>query len=149
MSLYKVLEVTENATHEEIRKSYRRLARKYHPDSNQGDKNAAEKFKEISEAYNILGDEEKRKKYDEERLKKGNGSNINGGRSAFNTNKKNPQFSKEDLFSNFFFGQNPFKNDGEGQEKPQQQQSYCGYNVDKQSINNQFANFFGFGSKKV
>lgn len=61
---YDVLQVPKTATAEEIKKSYKKLARKHHPDLNQGDKAAEEKFKQISEAYSVLGDEEKRKKYD-------------------------------------------------------------------------------------
>jgi molecular chaperone DnaJ len=63
--LYKTLGVSKKATDEEIKKAYRKLARKYHPDRNQGDKAAEEKFKEISAAYDVLGDPEKRKQYDE------------------------------------------------------------------------------------
>ncbi len=62
---YKILGVDKNATQKEIKKAYRRLARKYHPDVNPGDKEAEKKFKEINEAYEVLGDKEKRKKYDE------------------------------------------------------------------------------------
>ncbi|MGB9799988.1 MAG: DnaJ C-terminal domain-containing protein [Thermanaerothrix sp.] len=61
---YKILGVDRNATEEEIKKAYRRLAMKYHPDRNPGDKSAEEKFKEINEAYEVLGDPEKRKRYD-------------------------------------------------------------------------------------
>lgn len=62
---YKVLGVEKNATQEEIKKVYRKLAVKYHPDKNQGNKKAEETFKEVSEAYDVLGDVEKRKKYDQ------------------------------------------------------------------------------------
>ena len=62
---YEVLEVTRTATGEEIKKSYRRLALKYHPDKNQGNKDAEERFKELGEAYEILSDEQKRSLYDQ------------------------------------------------------------------------------------
>src|SRR3954452_7294739 len=61
---YKVLGVDRKATQDEIKKAYRRLARQYHPDRNPGDEQAEGRFKEISEAYEVLGDPEKRKKYD-------------------------------------------------------------------------------------
>ncbi len=61
---YKILGVKENATDEEIKTAYRRLAKKYHPDRNPNDKLAEERFKQISEAYNTLVDSQKRKQYD-------------------------------------------------------------------------------------
>src|SRR3972149_9266463 len=64
---YGVLGVSDKATHEEIKKQYRRLAKQYHPDRNRNDAKAAERFKEISEAYQVLGDEKKRRQYDEMR----------------------------------------------------------------------------------
>ncbi|GAA3730589.1 molecular chaperone DnaJ [Salinactinospora qingdaonensis] len=64
---YKVLGVSKTATQDEIKQSYRQLARKYHPDANKGDDEAEKKFKEISEAYNVLSDETRRKEYDEAR----------------------------------------------------------------------------------
>src|ERR1700678_2237057 len=61
---YKALGVGKNASDEEIKKAYRKLARKYHPDRNQGDKQAEERFKEISLAHDVLSDAEKRREYD-------------------------------------------------------------------------------------
>src|SRR5208283_3033259 len=61
---YEILGVKKSASAEEIKKTFRKLARKYHPDVNPGDKKAEEKFKEINEAYEVLSDTEKRKKYD-------------------------------------------------------------------------------------
>ncbi len=62
---YEVLGVARGASQEEIKKAFRRLARQYHPDANKDDPNAAEKFKEINEAYEVLGDPEKRARYDQ------------------------------------------------------------------------------------
>ena len=63
--LYKVLEVSRGASQEEIRRSYRKLAREHHPDANRDDKDAEERFKEIQHAYEILSNPEKRRQYDE------------------------------------------------------------------------------------
>ena len=62
---YATLGVTKGATEKEIKQTYRKLARKYHPDVNPGDRQAEARFKEINEAYEVLGDPAKRKKYDE------------------------------------------------------------------------------------
>lgn len=61
---YKILGVNKEASQDEIKKAFRKLSIKYHPDRNQGSKQAEEKFKEIAEAYSVLGDETKRKEYD-------------------------------------------------------------------------------------
>ncbi|MDU5570695.1 MAG: J domain-containing protein [Peptoniphilus harei] len=61
---YEILGVSKNADEKEIKSAYRKLAKKYHPDLHQGDEAAAEKFKEVSEAYEVLSDKDKRKKYD-------------------------------------------------------------------------------------
>ena len=64
---YKVLGVAKNATAAEIKKAYRKLAQQYHPDTNPGNKDAEDRFKEISAAHDVLGDDEKRKQYDQVR----------------------------------------------------------------------------------
>ena len=76
---YKVLGVPKTAKAAEIKQSYRKLARKYHPDANKGDHDAEERFKEISEAYNTLSDEKRRKEYDEARSLFGGGFRAPGG----------------------------------------------------------------------
>lgn len=75
---YKVLGVSKSASADEIKQAYRKLARKYHPDANKGDRSAEERFKEISEAYNTLSDEKRRKEYDEARSLFGGGFRVPG-----------------------------------------------------------------------
>src|SRR5579884_2148696 len=75
---YKILGVSKNASDEEIKKAYRRLARQYHPDRNHGDKQAEERFKEVSQAHDVLSDPEKRKAYD-----RGSGPFGLGGQGGF------------------------------------------------------------------
>ena len=62
---YEVLGINKGADEKAIKRAYRKLAKKYHPDTNPGDKQAEQKFKEVTEAYNVLGDEKKRKLYDQ------------------------------------------------------------------------------------
>ena len=76
---YKALGVAKTAKPAEIKAAYRKLARKYHPDSNQGDAKAEERFKEISEAYSVLSDEKRRKEYDEARSLFGGGFRVPTG----------------------------------------------------------------------
>jgi molecular chaperone DnaJ len=76
---YKVLGVPKDAAAADIKKAYRKLARQYHPDANKGDAAAEEKFKEISEAYDVLSDEKRRKEYDEARSLFGGGFRGAGG----------------------------------------------------------------------
>jgi len=95
---YKILGVSRQATPEEIKKAYRRLAIQYHPDKNKDNKAAEEKFKRINEAYAVLSDPEKRKNYDM------------FGHAGFQQ-----QYSQEDIFRNFDIG-DMFKEFGFGNE---------------------------------
>src|SRR5262245_241517 len=79
---YAVLGVSSSASQDEIKKQYRRLAAKHHPDKNPNDAKAAERFKEISEAYTVLGDAEKRKQYDDMRRLGAFGGFGGGARSG-------------------------------------------------------------------
>jgi len=84
---YKILGVTKDASTEEIKKAYRKLALKYHPDRNQGNKESEEKFKEANEAYAVLSDPEKRKQYD-----------------TFGSTGFQQRYSQEDIFRNSDIG---------------------------------------------
>lgn len=95
---YEVLGVSKNATQDEIKKAYRKMARKYHPDFNEGSKEAEEKFKEAAEAYEVLSDEKKRQQYDQfgHSMGPGQGGGFGdfGGFSAGG-------MSMEDIFAHF------------------------------------------------
>lgn len=88
---YKVLGVSREASAEDLKKSYRKLAVKYHPDKNPGDAEAEEKFKEISEAYDILGDKNKREAYDNPDPLGGIFSGFGGGFNPFGFKSQPPQ----------------------------------------------------------
>lgn len=100
MTYYQVLEIDKKASEEEIKKAYRQMAMKWHPDKNPGDKEAEERFKEISAAYEILGDPTKKKEYDY-RLAFGNGingENLNGLGGVFGAfyGIKNPFYGQQE-----------------------------------------------------
>jgi curved DNA-binding protein len=87
MDYYEVLGVKKDSSAQDIKKAYRKLAMKYHPDRNKGDKDAEEKFKKISEAYAVLSDPEKRKQYD-----------------TFGEGGFQQRYSQEDIFRGFDLG---------------------------------------------
>src|ERR1044071_2479391 len=93
---YAVLGVTKSASIDEIKKAYRKLARDLHPDRNPNNKEAEEKFKAASEAYDVLADDKKRKEYDEMRSLFGSGAFRRGARTGGGT-----QFDPSDLFGGF------------------------------------------------
>jgi len=113
---YKLLELTKSASKADIKKAYRRLARKYHPDLNPNNKEAQVKFQQINEAHEVLGDPEKRKKYDEygkdwkhadqfeqaKRQQAASGGFGGGGRQSYSGNFDDDTFS--DFFEQMFGG---------------------------------------------
>ncbi len=115
-SLYQTLDVSENANQDEIKKSYRRLARKYHPDLNKT-KEAEEKFKEINAAYEILSDEEKRRQYDRF------GDNMFGGQNFSDfARSRSANEDLDDILSSIF-GRGGFS-----QRFSQNSQGFSGFN---------------------
>lgn len=118
---YKILGVGKKASLSEIKKAYRKLARKYHPDLNPGDKAAERSFKEITEAYEVLKDPEKRKQYD---MFGAVGANFRTGKrpSGFNgfdfTTTGSSTFG--DIFETIFGGGGPFTQSQKQQRKPEQ-----------------------------
>ena len=106
---YEVLGVDRNASEEEIKKAYRKLAKKYHPDMNPGDKDAEKKFKEASEAYAVLSDAEKRRQYDQFGHSAFDGT---GGAGGFDFSGMDFSDIFGDIFGDFFGGGGRRTNNG-------------------------------------
>lgn len=125
---YKILGVNPDAGEEDIKKAYRQLALRYHPDRNPGNKQAEEKFKEISEAYGVLIDKEKRRQYDQFRSAKWNFADAGRG------NTGNFSYSQEDILKDLFM--NPFARDIFSQLS--QDFEHLGLRFDQNFLNNLF-----------
>ena len=139
MDYYRILEIKEDADFLEIKKKYRKLAIKYHPDKNPEDNEAVKKFREITEAYEILGDEKKRKEYDNKRKFK------NGQENKKNENLKNR--------NNFSFGKEFFKSASEMKEMFENsfnlnKMGKKKVEMEKENIKGRFENFFDMQNKK-
>ena len=139
---YQILGVGEQADESEIKKAFRKLAKKYHPDTTPGNQEVAEKFQKINEAYSVLGDAGKRQRYDIDR-KKGPGPQP----------QQNAGAKKKQSGGNGFAGFTPggFKMDfgdmmfEELQNEKATQKKSAGVNM--ADVSSQFASFFGFRPK--
>ena len=103
---YEVLGVNKNASADEIKKAYRRLAKQYHPDLNPGDKTSEQKFKEVNEAYDVLSDQSKKSRYDQFGHA-GTDPSYGGGSGGYGYYSENPfgaDFDLGDIFGSFFGG---------------------------------------------
>jgi molecular chaperone DnaJ len=99
---YEILGVDEKASNEDIKNAFRKLSKKYHPDVNNGDKSSEEKFKEIAEAYDTLGNDQKRQQYEFSR-RNGGRPNPFGSANPFGGNPFGMFGGLADIFGNFFF----------------------------------------------
>ncbi len=128
---YKTLGVDKKATAEEIKKAYRKLARKYHPDRNPDDKEAEARFKEISQAHDVLGDPEKRKQYDTGAGPFATGAGPGGGFGGFG-NFDFDASSMGDILSNLFGGSGGAGGPGSPRSQRQRQRAQRGADLEAQ-----------------
>ena len=138
---YKILEVSPDVSDADLKKSFRKLAKKYHPDTNGGDAKAAARFQEINEAYSVLGDEEKRKAYDNERLGKKERATAAGAGSGAAKGSRTPKGTFTGFTASNFkmdFGDEIFEELNKGKAEKKQKDPN---NID---VSSQFASFFGF-----
>ena len=139
MNYYEILEITENADVSQIKKKYRKLAMKYHPDKNSGNEEAVKKFREITQAYEILGNEKKRKEYDYKR------------KNENNKIKKTKNVKNKFSGNNFSFGKEFFKNSKEMKkmfESNFKLEKTRKNEIRKESIKSQFESFFDMKERK-
>lgn len=106
---YQMLGVAKNAAEEEIKAAFRKLAKKYHPDAHPGDEECEQKFREINEAYRILGDAEQRKKYDEELQQAKSAKKTGQEKQSVPRQRNNQEVDFENIHQSFasFFGFDP------------------------------------------
>ncbi|MCY6355729.1 J domain-containing protein [Clostridium sp. ZS2-4] len=116
-NFYEILEISREATNDEIKKAFRKLAKKYHPDTNINDKTLGEKFQEINEAYSVLSDEKSRKQYDDKLF---NSQHTTKQQKSYSTRRKSDNEKNNDINSTMenlnsqfeqFFGFNPNGNE--------------------------------------
>ena len=128
MNYYQILGLQRDVSQEEIKKAYRRIAKQYHPDSNPGNREAEKKFKEASEAYEVLSNEEKRENYDHKLIaeqKKSTGesfanffgfrpsdSKTDEGKNRKTSNTKTNPFDTTEMFERYMGIRNPKKTGG-------------------------------------
>lgn len=139
---YKILGLPEQSTEEEIKSAYRKLAKQYHPDVVRGDQEKEARMYEIQEAYHCLGDKEKRREYDEARLKKQSGNRAGDRNTKKDWDKDEPvpdmsQFEQ-------FFGFQP----GKGMESYHDKKSRNSRPEGAIKPEEMFASFFGNPGKK-
>jgi molecular chaperone DnaJ len=120
---YEILEITRNSSQDEIKKAYRKKALQYHPDRNPGDSTAEKKFKEISEAYEVLSDENKRRIYDAHGKEGLSGAHMGGAQGFSSMDEAMRTFMGAfggagggggDSFFEAFFGGGDFSGEGMG-----------------------------------
>lgn len=126
---YEILGVQKTATGDEIKKAYRNLAFKYHPDRNAGNKEAEERFKQITEAYDVLGDEKKRNEYDRYGFQSNTYSGYNNSyQNSYNSNAyQSNAYESEDAFWDWFNNESARQN----YQKQYYQSSYSNYRNNK------------------
>jgi curved DNA-binding protein CbpA len=142
--LYHILGVSNRASQEEIKKAYRSLAKKYHPDANPGDNVAEQKFKAVNDAYAVLGDEKKRLEYDQSKQQTHTGP---GDRSSKASTGDKGGFRDKRTMDPFFQTSKTFA-DFMGFDKMQNAKKSKEGAEHIQNVNRKFEDFFGFTPNK-